>query len=189
MADHSWLKHLAHAQLVNGCWRHADGQAVQGLISARVENAVQALFDEASEASEIFNSHVHISRRIRVLRVAPKPGETGGGFMLLLGRCQLTLEVRAEGVAGSRLPILVATFATVAAFIRNAHHSRRFLPQCDTFGTIVWRDEGALLMNHELIVKRLFEDLLRIHFENGEAISAPELRSHQSQGGGRVLDE
>jgi tetratricopeptide (TPR) repeat protein len=159
MADHEWLRNLAGARYVDGAWTHGDPAGVRDMIALRVDDAVQALFDEASEAAAVYNLHVRGARQLRVLQL----GERQGGFLLLLGRCQLHVEL--VQTRGRRE--LVCTLIAVRGFERTALGVSRLTPHVDPFGSVAWQQDNALLMTQELIMKRLFEDLARASFEVG----------------------
>jgi hypothetical protein len=161
VADHEWLRNLASARFVDGAWTHADPRAVRDMVALRVDDAVQALSDEASEAAAVYNLHVRGTRQVRVLPL----GERQGGFLLLMGRCQMHVELHAP--RGRRE--LVCTLTAVRGFERTPLGTTRLAPHVDAFGSVAWQLDNALLMTQELIIKRLFEELARASFAAGDA--------------------
>lgn len=150
MADKEWLKNLSDATFAGGAWQHRDPDAARRLAEQRFARALNDLEDEAQEAAHAFNELANGRRTIKVL---PIPAKQGGGFMLLMGHCQLNL----QGKGGA----LEATLITTAGFERKAERLHRFAPHADPFGSLAWSRDNALLMGNDLIIKRLLEDLTR----------------------------
>lgn len=150
MADKEWLKNLADATFAGGAWQHKDPDAARRLAEQRFARALNDLEEEAQDAAFVFNELAAGRRTIKVLPITAKQG---GGFMLLMGHCQ----VNVQGVAGA----LEATLMTTAGFQRKAEKLHRFAPHADPFGSLAWSRDNALLMGNELIIKRLFEDITR----------------------------
>ena len=116
----------------------------------RFARALSDLESEAEDAALVFNDLAAGRRSIKVLPIAAKQG---GGFMLLMGRCQIN--VQANG------PALEATLITVDGFQRKSEPLHRFAPHADAFGSLAWSRDNTLLMGNELIIKRLFEDITK----------------------------
>lgn len=154
MADVEWLKALASARLGPSGFCAEDPAAVNRLAKARIDEALHALREEAESACCIHNDHARCERAIRLL---PLPLKSGGGFMLLSGRAQLSLVREVDGHAMA----LVETVMVLRGFERRNVLCRRYTPCTDAFGSVVWMQDNALLMNYELIIKRLMEDLTR----------------------------
>lgn len=153
MADHEWLKALATAKVHNLSLTPEDPGAVQRLAAARIEEALTALREEAEVASSIHNQHARSERAIRVLPLAERQG---GAFLLLRGRAQYTIG------RDDKTPMhLACQLALLEGFAVRSLLLRRFYPQVDRFGTVLWSEPKGLLMDVELLVKRLFEDLSR----------------------------
>lgn len=167
MADHEWLKHLAGARRGKDGLSSEDPDAVRRLASTRLDETMNALFEEATEACRVFNEHaasrVDLRRRtVRLLPIAPRPDAgTSSGLLFMLGRVQITLERR----GGS----LEASIATITGFQRVTKKLHRFTPQVDPFGSLIWCMDNALLMGPELIIKRILEDLLNAACASGDA--------------------
>lgn len=156
MADREWLRHLAEASYTGGQWRLKDPAEVRRLAAARIEDAVNGLYELALEACEILNEYARGKRVARALPMAPRDEEGIGrvaGFMLLMGKCQINVELRKGG--------LDVTLVTVEGFTRKPRRLYRLSAHADTFGSVVWSADNALLMTDELIMKRLLEDLTR----------------------------
>lgn len=153
MTDAAWLKHLAGARGVGKGLAPNDPEAVRQLAAARIEETIHELYDLAQDACLVFNEHApHGARTANHLPLTAKPGGAPG-FMLFMGRTQVTLEYKDR--------TLVATLVNVDGFIRQARRLHVFTPHVDPFGSLVWSMDNALLMTNELIMKRLFEDLAR----------------------------
>ena len=159
MADVEWLKALAGARLGPQGFRANDPEAVNRLARARIDDALHALSEEADMACCIHNDHARSERAIRLL---PLPATSGGGLMLLSGRAQLSLvrETQPGGMA------LLETVLVLRGFERRVVLERRYTPCSDAFGSVVWMQDNSLLMNYELIIKRLMEDLTRAACED-----------------------
>ena len=152
--DGEWLKNLASARHRDGRVGPADPAAVQRLAAARVESAIHELYDEAQDAALIYNDHAGPGRAINHM---PLPASAAGkcdGFTLLMGRAQITLKYRQDRGHG-----LEASLTTLEGFARHTAPLFRFEPHLDPFGSLAWRLENSLLLNHELIIKKLFEAL------------------------------
>ncbi len=150
MADKEWLKNLADATFAGGTWQHKDPDAARRLAEQRFARALNDLEEEAQDAAFAFNELAAGRRTIKVLPITAKQG---GGFMLLMGHCQINV----QGAAGG----LEATLITTAGFQRKGERLHRFSPHADPFGSLAWSRDNALLMGNELIIKRLFEDITR----------------------------
>jgi hypothetical protein len=159
VADVEWLKALAKAELGPGGLGAEDPQAVHRLARARIDEALHALREEAEIACGVYNDHARAGRAMRVL---PLPETAGGGFLLLSGRAQLSLVREADGTG----PALVETVVVMRGFERRLALKRRFMPCTDAFGSVAWMQDNSLLMQHELIIKRLMEDLTRAACED-----------------------
>ena len=100
---------------------------------------------------------------MRVLPLGAVEGKTEGGLVLLYGRLQLKLEYAH--------PRLTATLVAVRYFAHGSKHLHNFEPQFDSFGTLRWNmDNSGLLFSNELIIKKLFEDLIRSAHELGDVV-------------------
>lgn len=150
MADKEWLKNLSNATFEGGAWRHKDPAEVKRLSEQRFARALNDLETEAEEAAFAFNELADGRKSIKVLPIA---GKQGGGFMILMGRCQINLQASGPG--------LEATLITVDGFQRKSERLHLFRPHADAFGSLAWSRDNALLMTNELIIKRLFEDITR----------------------------
>lgn len=152
--DGEWLKHLASALKQGERVVPKDPDAVRRLAAARVEEAIHLLYDEAQDAAMIYNDHAPAGRTINHLQLSEKPNDEVKGFLLLMGRVQIKVEYRrADSHA------LTATLITVEGFVREATPLFRFEPQVDAFGSLAWCADNSLLLNSELIIKKLFESL------------------------------
>jgi hypothetical protein len=150
MADKEWLKNLADATFTGSGWQHKDPDAARRLAEQRFARSLSDLQDEAEEAALHFNE---IAQGRRSIKVLPIPAKQGGGFMLLMGHCQLNVQAQGGG--------LDATLIRTTGFARKAEKLHRFAPHADPFGSLAWSRDNSLLMNNELIIKRLFEDITR----------------------------
>ena len=161
MADHEWLMHLAAARWEGGQWVAFDRDAVAAQLERRLAGALDELMAAAEESSQILAELSDQRLRIKVLPLQRQANAVGDcGFLLLLGRCQITVAFAP--------PYLQTTLVTVAGFERKARSLHRFTPEADSFGTLSWRLDNALLMGGELIIKRLFEALTRAAHEAGD---------------------
>ena len=156
MVDSEWLKNLAKASFEGGTWHHPQPSEVQSLTAARVAEAIDALYDEARDGAEVFNMHATAPRTIRVLRLAPRAPDMLGGLTLLAGKYQLIVEYRP--------PHLEARLTGVRQWLRVSRPLYRFRAKSDAFGSVAWSVDNALLMTNELIMKKLFEELVRVAF-------------------------
>jgi hypothetical protein len=137
------------------------------LTAARVAEAIEALYDEARDAAEVFNLHATPPRTIRALKLAPRAPDMLGGLTLLAGKYQLIMEYKP--------PHLEARLTGVRQWLRVSRPLYRFRAKSDAFGTLAWAVDNALLMTNELIIKRLFEELVRVAFPVAEgAVRAPQ---------------
>lgn len=161
MTDVEWLKALALARPGPDGFTPDNPDAIRNLTRARIDDVLFALREEAETACSIFNQY---ARRERAIRLVPLANDRGGGFILLSGRAQLTL-VR-EG--DSNACTLVASLLVTRGFERRHVMTRRFTPCSDAFGSVVWMQDNALLMQNDLIIKRLMEDLSRGACEESE---------------------
>jgi hypothetical protein len=150
MADKEWLKNLSEATYTPAGWQLKDPNAARRLAEERFARALNDLEAEAEEAACVFNELAAGRRMIKVLSIA---GKQGGGFMLLMGHCQINVQA-ASGA-------LDATLIRTSGFARKGERLHRFSPHADPFGSLAWSRDNALLMGNELIIKRLFEDLTR----------------------------
>lgn len=154
MADVEWLKALAHARLGPHGFAPDNVETVRNLTRTRIDEVLFALREEAEAACMIHNQY---AKRERAIRMLPLENHNGGGFILLSGRAQLTL-IR-EG--DQHTPSLVASLLVTRGFERQLILTRRFTPCSDTFGSVVWMQDNSLLMQNDLIIKRLMEDVSR----------------------------
>jgi hypothetical protein len=145
--DQEWLKNLAGARGSGAALGPADPQAVERLAAARLDGAIHELYAEAQDCCLVFNEAARGARAVNHLPLR------GDGFMLLMGRVQLILERKGA--------VMEARLVAVDGFIRQERPLHRFTAQVDAFGSLVWQMDNALLLNNELIIKRLFEDLAR----------------------------
>lgn len=155
MVDTEWLRNLAGASLKDGALTSEDPEGVRRLASARVGAAIVNLEEEAREAADVHNGIA--KRQLRVLTLNEKGPVPG--FTLLLGKAQIT--VTYEPYA------LVATLTVMKAFRRASQVLCKLTPEVDAFGSVAWRTDNALIMNNELIMKRLFEELTRAALSAG----------------------
>jgi len=161
MADHEWLMHLAAARWDGRQWVVFDRDAVTAQLERRLAGALDDLMAAAEESSQILAELSDQRLRISVLPLQRQANGIGdSGFLLLLGRCQITVAFTP--------PYLQTTLVTVAGFERKACCLYRFTPEADSFGTLSWRLDNDLLMGGELIIKRLFEALTRAAHEAGD---------------------
>ena len=161
MADHEWLMHLAAARWQDGHWIVNDQAAVAAQLERRLADSLGELMEAAEESSQILADLSNQRLRISVVPLQHQASGKGeAGFLLLLGRCQITVAFAA--------PYLQTTLITVTGFERKARQLYRFTPEADSFGTLSWRLDNALLLGGELIIKRLFEALTRAAHEAGD---------------------
>jgi len=160
MADKEWIKNLASAKLVNGQWQNTDPQGVSHLAESRIEESVVQLFEEATEAADLYNLHAIDRPSINILSIAKEKSRGNGGVIMLLGKTQLNVEIYNN--------TLEAQLTTVDGFHRNTTILAKLTAQTDSFGSVMWLADKSSLMSNELIVKKLMEQLVRSAFQAGE---------------------
>lgn len=160
MADAEWIRNLATASYKGGQWVPEDPESIQTLAASRIEQSLQALYEEAVEACEIFNTHAVGKRRIRLLPLRPESGEGAPGFLLLFGKTQIKI---------SYVPHrLTAVLSSMRGFSHVTKTLHTFDPHVDAFGSLLWCMDNGLLLTSELIIKRLLEDLAQAAALSGE---------------------
>jgi hypothetical protein len=159
MPDREWLEHLASARIVDGSWQADDMEAVNATIWRRVSSAAEDLMalaeDYASALTEVSGARLNV----RVLATPAGQGAnesqaSGPGFMMLLGRYQLSVRRHQHS--------LRAEITVVHDFERQVLGNAAFTAKTDSFGTLLWRADNALLMTSDVIIKRLFEQLIKV---------------------------
>lgn len=154
MPDREWLQHLATARLVDGSLKPSDEEALRATVYSRIGHATEELKalaeDYAAALTEISQARINV----RVLDIAAgERGEPGAGFIMLLGRHQLCVRRRNYTLTGE--------ISTVQDFQQQILGTAVFEPKTDNFGSLLWQSDNALLMSSDLIIKRLFEQLMR----------------------------
>jgi hypothetical protein len=154
MADREWLQHLATARLVDGGLKPSDEEALSATVYSRIGNAIQDLRALAEDYAEALTEISQARINVRVLEVAAGDrGDQGPGFIMLLGRHQLCVRRQMYALTGE--------ISMVQDFERQVLGSAVFEPKTDSFGSLLWRSDNALLMTSDLIIKRLFEQLIK----------------------------
>ncbi len=154
MPDREWLQHLATARLVDGGLRPSDQEALSATVYGRIGSAIDDLKAMATDYAEALTEISQARLNVRVLDVAAgERGDPGPGFMLMLGRFQLCVRRQKYALTGE--------ISTVRDFERHVLGSAVFEPKTDTFGSLLWQSDNALLMTSDLIIKRLFEQLIK----------------------------
>jgi hypothetical protein len=167
MPDREWLKNLATARFEGGRVSPRDPWAVQHLTEKRLAATLDDLYNEAFEAAEIFNAHRAGDNLLRVM--ALRVGESGplSGLLFMLGRTQIRLEFRDAH--------LEVDLTLTRAFCAETRCIHRLAPQTDALGDIRWSLDNRLLVNHEMIIKHVFEDL-------AHAVAVGDDASHKKTG-------
>ncbi len=160
MADQEWIKNLAGARLVNGQWRTDNPEEVTKLAAHRIEDTIVEIYEEASEAADLFNLHAVDRPAIRILPIPKDKSAGDGGLILLLGRIQLNVEI-----INSKLE---ARITTVDGYSRITNLLASLSPHVDPFGSVMWIADKTSLLTNEIIIKRLLEQLVKSAFESGE---------------------
>ena len=160
MADKEWIKNLASAKFINGQWENTNPQSVSQLAEVRIEDSVAQLYEEASEAADLYNLHAVDRPSISILSIAKEKSRGNGGVIMLLGKTQLNIEIYNN--------TLEAQLTTVDGFHRNTTILAKLTAQADSFGSVMWLADKSSLMSNELIVKKLMEQLVRSAFQAGE---------------------
>ncbi len=160
MADREWLRNLAN-------WEQADKNinqatttgATRSITAQKFTSALQALYIEAAEACEIFNSYTNQKKAIRLLNLqAPDGGQNG--IMLLLGRVQLRLQQLDTH--------LEASLTTFQAFDTHTLLLHRFTPHVDAFDKLTWYMDDKVQVTNELLVQQLLQDIYQATFAIAE---------------------
>ena len=158
MADREWLKNLANSNYSDGQW-FINEEETTSLALARLDESISLLMEEANEACDIFNAHTRNEKNLHILPIKHANKQLRG-FIILLGAVQLKLEVEEN--------ILVSTLISVKGFTKKSKIIHRMTPKFDAFGTLLWTMDNSLLLSVELIIKRMFEDLISAAYELGE---------------------
>ena len=160
MTDHEWIRNLATAKYEDGQWAIVDGERLRAAAGERVRDAIADLVVEAQEAADIYNVHAK-GRQMKVLPL--NKSETGGataGLMMLLGHINLSVEYIPHH--------MIVRMTLVKDFRKASRVLFTFTPRLDTFGDLHWSLDNGMIMNHDMIVKKLFETIVRMAFENGD---------------------
>lgn len=166
MVDPEWIRHLAGARYRQDQWQLADPEKVENLKINRLKDALFELRDEAQASVALHNEYAPRARSVTYLPTEPRPPHCQGGFLIMMGTLQVSLELHINAQQGPILGALVATLSTLHADYTRSHHVlARYQAQTDTFGTLVWRRENSLIMTSELIIKSLLEELTKAAFK------------------------
>ncbi len=157
-ADREWLRNLANSNFTNGHWM-IDENKTRQLALSRLDETIMILFEEASEACEVFNAYSHEAKKINLIPIKT-PDKQLKGLILLLGRIQLKLEFFEHRIGASLI--------IVQGFSKDSRQIHIFDPQFDAFGTLLWNMDRSTLLTPELMIKRLLEDLVCAAYETGE---------------------
>jgi hypothetical protein len=117
-----------------------------------VDAATRELRNIADEAASQFNSHTLRKQQLAVM-------DTAEGFRVLAGQWQLAIKVAGH--------VLQADLITTRSFRNEVAASLKFRAWIDSFGSLRWQGDDSLLCDNELVIKRLFEELVRATLTNG----------------------
>lgn len=160
--DDAWIKNLAQARVEDGKLvvpldnRHAS------FFAQRIQDSMHQIYELAHRYAAAYNLYVEGAKTINCMTVSAE-GDRGEGIVILLGRRQIRL-TPCKG-------LFLAEGSSVEAFVRKGGFRWAFRPHTDACGTVVWSQDHQLLMDGELLVKKLFEALVQWE---GEAIAARE---------------
>jgi hypothetical protein len=153
MISELWIKTLATAEFDQGSWRTKNPQEVQAQLAQKVRETIGILFTEVKDSCEIFNQYSAKPTTLRLLPIDSHHSDIMEGFVLLYGNVQLKV-IHAENQ-------LIARFIAVNGFSSETKVCAIFRPCFDALGSLYWKTENGVLMNYELMVKTLFEIIVR----------------------------
>jgi hypothetical protein len=153
MISEQWIKTLATAEFDQGSWRTKNPKEIQKQLEQKVMETVQVLFNEVKDSCEIFNQYSVKATTLRLLPISSHHEDFMEGFVLLYGNVQLKVLYDQNQ--------LVARFIAVDGFSSEAKICVIFRPCFDALGSLYWKTENGVLMNYELMVKTLFETIVR----------------------------
>lgn len=158
MADREWIQNIANANYHGGRWS-INEENTKKLALARLDEVLTLIVEEAKDTCAIYNAYTRNDKSINLLPIKLSNKQLTG-FILFLGSVQLKLETENS--------TLIATIIAIKGFTKDSKIIHTMTPQFDAFGTLLWKIDNSLLLSVELIIKRLFEDLISTAFELGE---------------------
>ncbi len=151
MANKEWLKNLASMAMNRASsLQPATIAATQAITSQKIQTELHALYQEATEACEIFNSYVGKDKTIRILNLETPDGQQTG-FILLLRRAQLRLQ---------RVELhLEASLTTFHAFNTSTQLLYRVEPRIGDGDSWRWQIDGKDQVNNEVLIRQLLQTI------------------------------
>ena len=140
--------------MIDGSWQLADVEAVSATVWRRIAEATDELRSLAEDYAEALTELTQARVNVRVLDLGRgQEHDKEPGFLLLLGKHQLSVRLKQQA--------LVAELSVVRDFQQMAQGCATFTARSDNFGSLLWQTDNALLMSSDLIIKRLFEHLIK----------------------------
>jgi len=162
MPDHEWLKNLAQSRYTRSGWRFSNPSEVKNLVQQRTQLALRILYDEALDATLIYNSYAPESRKISVLPIQNPQSGNISGIVILLIDFQLKIVRRADCLE----------FVTFSPYANKARDKtiKKLIPCYDTFGSVLWQIlNDQTTIHHEDVIKMAMKDLIEFADQNQEA--------------------
>lgn len=152
MIDKEWTKNLAQAEFSNGSWQNLEYAKIEKQLIHKIKETTNLIYYEALDVCSEFNQFSMQDKYIRVLPIEDSQG-TKTGIVLLRGSSQLKLHLIDSQ--------LIATMTLMIGFKRKTKEIMRFKPCYDSLGSLYWMSSNEVYMNNELMVKILFEELVK----------------------------
>jgi len=153
MKDENWIKTLATANYVAGQWQTENPTEIERQLALRIRDSISQLFLETRDVCDSFNNYSKNGMTIKLLPIEAKMGGHDIGLMLLLGKAQL--KVIFENNMFHTSLIVIKDFKT------DRLYSGSFIPTFDALGSLYWKSELGVLMDLELMVKTIFEIIVK----------------------------
>jgi hypothetical protein len=153
MADMEWYKNLAEANFENGKWTFEDSEKVEKLLSFKMKTVINNLFDEATDAIEVFNQHALNRPKINLLPISDTYSSSLVGFVALLETTQVKLVRKNQ--------TLELYLINISGHNPKTTLLHTFSPCYDALGSLLWQTKTKNLVNHDIIIKMVFEELVK----------------------------
>lgn len=159
MPDHDWLKNLAQSRFKQGKWHFSNPSDVKNLVHQRTQLAFRYLYEEALEATVVYNSYAPETRKISVLPIKHAQFGNITGLVLLMTDFQLKLVRR-----GDKLEFV--TFSPLTKKISDKT-IKKLAPCYDTFGSVLWQSPAdQTTIDHEDVIKAAMKELIEFADQN-----------------------
>lgn len=157
MIDRKWIKNLAKATYTSSGWQlDSQSHPRHDSLLDELKESISSLYEECFDSIEAYNSFANESSVMRLLPLAPVPGKTNGGFMILLAHQRINVEMRDTTIA--------CTAITSRGFQCHKEEIDQYRPKSDVLGVINWYNHLDQKVSFEIIVKTLMEKIVRMAF-------------------------